>query len=71
VTDPHIADIQLLPLLLEGGQTTVSTFGRKQHNLEEIFLAMVEGGTVHGNIYSRSDNVLDYEAWTIVTTSSR
>jgi ABC-2 type transport system ATP-binding protein len=50
VTDPDIADIRLLPLLLEGGQTTVSAFGRKQHNLEEIFLEMVEGGTVHGNI---------------------
>ena len=50
VTDPHIADIRLLPLLLEGGQTTVSAFGRKQHNLEEIFLQMVEGGTAHGTI---------------------
>ncbi len=50
VTDPHIAEVRLLPLLLEGGQTTVSAFGRKQHNLEEIFLNMVEGGTAHGNI---------------------
>ena len=50
VTDPHIAEVRLLPLLLEGGQTTVSAFGRKQHNLEEIFLQMVEGGTTHGNI---------------------
>ena len=50
VTDPHIADARLLSLLLEGGQTTVSAFGRKQHNLEEIFMEMVEGGTAHGNI---------------------
>ncbi len=50
VTDPRIADARLLPLLLEGGQTTVSAFGRKQHNLEEVFLQLVEGGTPHGNI---------------------
>ena len=50
VTDPHIADARLLSLLVEGGQTTVSAFGRKQHNLEEIFMEMVEGGTAHGNI---------------------
>ena len=50
VTDPHIADVRLLPLLLEGGQTTVSALGRKQHNLEDIFLQMVEGGTAHGTI---------------------
>lgn len=49
VTDPHMAEARLLPLLLEDGQTTVSAFGRKQHRLEEIFLQMVEGGTVHGN----------------------
>ena len=36
VTDPHIADARLLPLLLEGGQKTVITFGRKQHNLEGV-----------------------------------
>ena len=50
VTDPHIADVRLLPLLLEGGQTTVSAFGRKQHNLEDIFLQMVEGDTTYGNV---------------------
>ena len=50
MTDPHIADARLLSLLVEGGQTTVSAFGRKQHNLEEIFMEMVEGGTAHGNI---------------------
>lgn len=49
VTDPQVAEAQLLPLLLEGGQTTVSAFGRKQHNLEEVFLHLVEG-VPHGNL---------------------
>ena len=49
VTDAQAAEALLLPLLLEGGQTTVSAFGRKQHNLEEIFLHLVEGGRDHGN----------------------
>ncbi len=50
VTDARVAEARLLPLLLEGGRTTVSAFGRKQHNLEEIFLQLVEGGTPHGSI---------------------
>lgn len=48
VTDPQLAEAQLLPLLLEGGQTTVSAFGRKQHNLEAVFMHLVEGVS-HGN----------------------
>jgi ABC-2 type transport system ATP-binding protein len=48
VSDAQIADARLLPLLLEGGRTTVSTFGRKQPTLEEVFLTLVEGGDAHG-----------------------
>jgi ABC-2 type transport system ATP-binding protein len=49
VTDERAAEAQLLRLALEDPQTTLLAFGRKQQNLEAIFMAIVEGGTTHGN----------------------
>jgi ABC-2 type transport system ATP-binding protein len=43
VTDAGAAESQLLRLVLMDGGTTVTEFGRKKHNLEEIFLNIVEG----------------------------
>ncbi len=48
VTDEPAAEAQLLRLVLEDPQTTVIEFGRKQHNLESIFLQIVEGGSTNG-----------------------
>jgi ABC-2 type transport system ATP-binding protein len=42
VTDPEIAEDQLVPLALAGGGVTVSEFGRKALNLEEVFMNIVE-----------------------------
>jgi hypothetical protein len=44
-----VAEARLLRLVMEDEGMTVITFGRKQHNLEEVFLNMVEGGAPHGN----------------------
>jgi ABC-2 type transport system ATP-binding protein len=49
VTDAEAAEAQLLRLILDDPQTTVITFGRTQHNLETIFLQIIEGGNPHGN----------------------
>jgi ABC-2 type transport system ATP-binding protein len=49
VSDAEAAAAQLLRLILDDPQTTVITFGRTQHNLEAIFLQIIEGGTTHGN----------------------
>lgn len=43
VTDEKIAEDQLLRLALSDPQTTVTEFGRKKHNLEEVFLEIVSG----------------------------
>jgi ABC-2 type transport system ATP-binding protein len=43
VSDAGAAESQLLRLVLADGGTTVTEFGRKKHNLEEIFLNIVEG----------------------------
>jgi len=48
VTDEAAAEAQLLPLVLADGQVTVVDFGRKQANLEEAFMDIVQGGT-HGH----------------------
>ena len=45
VTDAGAAEAQLLRLALADEQVTVSAFGRTQHNLEEMFIQIVEGGT--------------------------
>ncbi len=41
VSDEAAAEDQLLRLLLEDRQLTVTEFGRKKHNLEEIFMSLV------------------------------
>jgi ABC-2 type transport system ATP-binding protein len=43
VSDAGTAESQLLRLVLADGGATVTEFGRKKHNLEEIFLNIVEG----------------------------
>ena len=42
VTDPDLAEAQLVPMALDGGGVTVCEFGRKTQNLEEVFLSIVE-----------------------------
>ena len=49
VSDEAAAEAQLLRLVLDDPQTTVVAFGRKQQNLEAIFLQTVEGGITHGS----------------------
>jgi ABC-2 type transport system ATP-binding protein len=44
ICDENAAEEQLLRLFLADGQTTVTEFGRKKFNLEEIFMQMVDGG---------------------------
>jgi ABC-2 type transport system ATP-binding protein len=44
VSDEEMAESQLLRLVLADKQTTVTAFGRKQYDLEEIFMQMVDGG---------------------------
>jgi len=49
VTDAGAAEAQLLRLILDDPQMTVLAFGRTQHNLEAIFMEIVEGGNPRGN----------------------
>jgi ABC-2 type transport system ATP-binding protein len=42
VSDPDVAEAQLVPLVLAGGGVTVCEFGRKAQNLEEVFMNIVE-----------------------------
>jgi ABC-2 type transport system ATP-binding protein len=42
VTDQTAADAQLLRSLLQVEDITITSFGRKQYNLEEVFLRLVE-----------------------------
>lgn len=44
VSDEAAADDQLLRLVLADNGTTVTAFGHKKHNLEEIFLQIVDRG---------------------------
>ncbi len=41
VTDEAAAENQLLRLMLEDSQLTVTDFGRKKHDLEEVFMSIV------------------------------
>jgi ABC-2 type transport system ATP-binding protein len=43
VTDPQAAEVELLKLLVDG-PVVVSEFRRKQYELEDIFMQVVEGG---------------------------
>jgi len=49
VTDADRAAAQLLGLIMKSAHITVSGFGRKSHNLEDVFLQIVErsGNNVH------------------------
>lgn len=42
VSDPDLAEAQLVPLALSGGDVTICDFGRKAQNLEKVFLSIVE-----------------------------
>jgi ABC-2 type transport system ATP-binding protein len=42
VSDPDLAEAQLVPLALAGGGVTVCEFGRNHSNLEDVFLSIVE-----------------------------
>jgi ABC-2 type transport system ATP-binding protein len=41
VNDDDAAEDQMLPLILEDSGLRVKSFGRKSHNLEEVFLNLV------------------------------
>ncbi|MCL4248011.1 MAG: ABC transporter ATP-binding protein [Anaerolineae bacterium] len=41
VSDEDAAESQLLRLILEDGELTVTEFGRKKHDLEEVFMSIV------------------------------
>lgn len=43
VTDQAVGDAQLLRWILRDEALTVTSFGRRQHNLEDVFLHLVEG----------------------------
>lgn len=49
VTDVGAAEAQLLRLLLADAGTTITEFGRKKYNLEEVFLGIVEGDNTNDN----------------------
>jgi len=49
VSDPDLAEDQLAPLALAGGNVTLCEFGRKAQNLEEVFMNIVKE-TNHDNL---------------------
>ena len=49
VTNADVAEAQLLRLILSDTHATVSGFGRQKHDLEEVFLGIVEGDKANGN----------------------
>jgi ABC-2 type transport system ATP-binding protein len=49
VTDSGAAESQLLRLILADSGSTVTEFGRKKYNLEEVFLGIVEGDNTNDN----------------------
>jgi ABC-2 type transport system ATP-binding protein len=49
VSDEKVAQAQLLRLILADEDSTVTEFGRKKYNLEEVFLGIVEGDNNHDN----------------------
>lgn len=48
VGDVEAAEARLLRLALEDATTSVLAFGRRQQNLESVFLQIIEGGENHG-----------------------
>ena len=49
VSDEKAAQAQLLRLALADPDSTVTEFGRKRYNLEQVFLGIVEGDNRHDN----------------------
>jgi ABC-2 type transport system ATP-binding protein len=49
VSNPEIAEDQLVPLALAGGGVTICEFGRKAQNLEQVFMNIVEENN-HGHL---------------------
>jgi ABC-2 type transport system ATP-binding protein len=49
VTNAEMAEAQLLRLIFSDTNAIVSEFGRKKHDLEEVFLGIVEGDKTNGN----------------------
>jgi len=49
VTDEQAAEEQLLRLVLAEVGVTITEFGRQKHNLEEVFMGIVEGAHANGN----------------------
>jgi ABC-2 type transport system ATP-binding protein len=47
VTDSHAAETELLRLAIVDTETIVTQFERSSHNLEDIFVNLVTGGTKH------------------------
>jgi len=43
VSDPDLAEVELVPLVLAGGGVTVCEFERNHQNLEDVFLSIVQG----------------------------
>lgn len=48
ISDPQVAEEQLFKLLANG-PAVVTEFRRKQYELENIFMQVVEGGSEYGN----------------------
>jgi ABC-2 type transport system ATP-binding protein len=48
VDDEAAAEAKLLRMILADEHTTVSEFGRRQYDLEEVFMSVVEGGNGNG-----------------------
>jgi len=53
VSDPDVAEAELVPLALVGGGVTVSEFGRNHRNLEEVFMSIVGAAQIKENNHER------------------
>ncbi len=48
VTNSHAAETELLRLVMADAETVVTQFERSSHNLEDVFVSLVEGANQHG-----------------------
>jgi len=53
VSDPELAETQLVPVVLDGGGVTVCEFGRKTQNLEDVFLSVIAGNSPQEDNHER------------------
>jgi len=53
VSDPDVAEAELVPLALAGGGVTVSEFGRNHRNLEEVFMSIVGAAQIKESNHER------------------